>query len=343
MPAYTRQASADVGIRGNQVLFVRDWLTAGLIVLFSYAMILGFFWPTVGSMVAVWSQSRTFAHGFLVLPATMYLVWCYRDRVAPLVPTPNLWGLPVLLIMGIGWLIGHVMNMLVVEQLAVVAMLPGLVWTALGTSATRALLYPLGFLFFGLPVGTSLEPWLQDFTAAFVVTGLRLGGIPVYWEGNFLTIPSRTWELARDCAGLRYLLPGMALGYLYTGVVYQGWARRLGFLLVCLVVLIVANGLRAYGIIIGDHLGIAEGTDHRVFSYSIYGMAMFPLLWVGLRWREPAHYHGMSRPAELRPIPAMTREDICASSFRAVAWTALVGVILLALAPLCAWFFRITP
>jgi hypothetical protein len=48
----------------------------------------------------------------------------------------------------------------------------------------------------------------------------------------------------------------------------------------------VANGVRAYGVILGDHFGIADGTDHRVFSYTIYGLTIPLLFWLGLRWAE---------------------------------------------------------
>ena len=102
--------------------------------------------------------------------------------------------------------------------------------------------------------------------------------------GLYLT--SGTWKVDLDCGGLRYLLPGLALGYAFVTLIYRQPARRLVFLAVCAVLLMVANGIRAYGVIVGDHFGIAEGTDHRVFSYTIYGLTMPLLLWVGLRWQE---------------------------------------------------------
>jgi exosortase A len=336
------QASTSSSIRSTQISLSPDWLTAGVVVLVSTGVILALFSQTLGTMVRAW-QTRTFSHGFLVLPAVLYLTWCYRDRLTGLVPTPNRWGLPVLLMIGMVWLIGGLKDMLIVQQCAVVAMLPGLVWTTFGTSVTRAILYPLGFLYFAIPVGTFLEPWLQDFTAAFVATGMRLVGIPVYWEGNFLAHPSKTWWIAPDCAGLRYLFSGMALGYLYTAVVYRRPLRRLGFLLVCVPVLIVANGLRAYGIIVTDYLGIADGTDHRVFSYSIYAMTVFPLLWLGLRWRDTAPDHNSPRSSGFWPIPPTTRESYPRSSSLEIALTALCGVGLLAIAPLTTWLFGSLP
>ncbi len=331
----------DLSTRSSGVTAARDWVAPGVIVLVSWLLVVLIFWQTVEPMAAVWSQSRTFAHGFLVLPATAYLVWSYRQRLNGLMPIPSPWGFLLLAVFSAVWLFGHFNDALMVQQLAVVAMLPGLVWTTLGSAVTRALLFPLGFLFFAIPVGTSLEPWLQDFTAAFVVAGLQFAGIPVYWEGNFLVVPSRTWEVARDCAGLRYVLPGMALGYMYTAVVYQRWSRRVGFLLACLMLLIVANGLRAYGIILGDHLGITEGADHRVFSYSIYGMTMLPLLWLGFRWREPADQCGGSASSGPHPSPVMVHQADHASSSLGVAVGAVGGTAVLALAPLCAWLYQI--
>lgn len=321
------QQSASNPVMQNRCVPV-EWRMVALIIMLSSLVVAGLFWHTIRTLVEVWSHSRTFAHGFLVLPAALYLIWCYRDRVVILAPAPSRWGLLVLVLLGGGWLIGSLTNAVLVQQVAVIAMFPGLVWTALGSAVLRALLFPLAFLFFALPLGTSVEPWLQDFTAAFIVTGLQLVGVPVQWEGHLISIPSRTWEVARDCGGLRYVLPGLALAYLGAAVLYRHWLRRLGLLLLCAILLVLANGIRAYGIILGDHLGIAIGTDHRLFSYAIYGMAMMSLLWLGLKWKEPGHRDGGG-------------EQACASglthSGRETALAAARAVALLALAPLAAW------
>jgi len=45
----------------------------------------------------------------------------------------------------------------------------------------------------------------------------------------------------------------------------------------CSGALILANGIRAYSIILGNHLGVAEGTDHRFFSYAVYAATYLSL------------------------------------------------------------------
>ena len=176
------------------------WRLMGLIVCITTLCVVGLFWETVRSMVDVWASSRTFAHGFLVLPATGYLVWCYRYMWMQLVPAPSAWGVAALILLGSGWFVGYVTDVMWLQQAAVVAMLPGLVWAILGKEIVKTLSWPLGFLVFMLPVGTSIEPWLQDFTAWFIQVGLQLTNIPYLYEENY-----------RDCTFLGHMVSGPRL------------------------------------------------------------------------------------------------------------------------------------
>ena len=322
--------STTTSVIPDQRPFPTEWQMTSLIVLVSSLCVLGLLWPTVQSMVEVWDSSRTFAHGFLVLPAAGYLIWCYREKVIPLVPTPSVWGVGALIMAGTGWYIGYRTNLLVLQQAALVASLLTLVWAILGTEIFRVLLWPLGFLVFMLPVGTSIEPWLQDFTAWFILVALKLTGIPYLYEGYRITIPSGTWEVAPDCGGLRYLLPGLSLGYAFATLIYRQSARRLAFLAICAVTLMIANGFRAYGIIVGNHLGIAEGADHRLFSYTIYGLTIPLLYWLGLKWTEK------KRVASSRNHVIDVR---LGHDTGKIVLTAIAAVALLAVAPLSVWLW----
>ncbi len=285
------------------------------------------FWPTIESMAEVWANSRTFGHGFLVLPVVGYLVWSCRGRLTSLVPVPNPWGVTVLLGIGSAWVFGKLAGLVWIQQAAVVASLPGLVWMIYGTAILRALSWPLGFLVFLLPVGTSLEPWLQDMTAWLILRGLDLSGISYVYQGRFITVGPAVWEVAPDCGGLRYLLPGLSLAYAFAVLTYREPARRLLFLTCCASALMIANGIRAYGIIVGNHVGIASGADHRLFSYTIYGLTMPCLFWLGLKWKQ--------RPDAAAGIlpEASDRFDARTAMFACV-----IGVGGLFLARLSVWF-----
>jgi exosortase A len=281
-------------------------------------------------MVATWANSRTFAHGFLILPATAYLIWAHRDLWIKHKAYPSIWGPCALFIAACAWVVGSATEIIGLQEIAVVAMIPGLMLTLFGEDVSKALSWPLGFLIFMVPVGTSIEPWLQDITTWFIRIGLDVAGIPYLPERHRFILPTGTWNVDPDCAGLRYLLPGLALGYAFVTLMYRHSSRRLLFLAVCAVVLIVANGIRAYTIILGDHFGIADGTDHRVYSYAIYGLTMPFLLWLGLTWREDIAGIVLRRHA-LTVHPQLTP--------RRVILFAMAAVTLLAIAPLSVWLW----
>ena len=259
-----------------------EWPATLVLAISSCMVVAALFWPTLATLVAAWSESRTYAHGFLVVPGTLYLLWGYRGGIVR--PSPGAWGWLAATGPGGAWVAGSLLDSLTVQQISVLSMFPCLVYAIWGKTAFRQLLLPLGFLLFALPIGAALEPWLQDITVMLLSIGLRAARIPFQQSGVFITMSSGTWEVAPDCGGLRYLLPGLALGYLYAAVLYRRAVVRIRFLAMCAVALILANALRAYGIMVTDHLGIADGTDHRVFSYTIYAITVFLLAWLGRRW-----------------------------------------------------------
>jgi exosortase len=227
-----------------------------------------------------------------------------------------------------GWLFGNLTDVVWLQQAAVAAMFPGLMWALIGTEVTRTLLWPLGFLLFLIPVGTALEPWLQDFTAWFIRMGLDFAGISYIYDSYRIELSSGIWTVDPDCGGLRYLLPGLALGYAFVTLVYRRPTRRILFLVLCAVVLMVANGIRAYSVIMGDHLGIADGTDHRVFSYIVYGLTMPLLFWFGLKWQESKTHTSLQHPI-VHPQFNSKKVILCA----------IATVIVLAVGPLSVWLW----
>ena len=302
----------------------------------SWIVVIYLFSDTALAAVAQWKQSQTFSHCFLVFPIAIYLIWSQRAKIIGLPVSPNYWGLPILAALGIGWLLGHLGAVLVVQQLAVVGMLQVLVLTVAGWPVTRALFFPLSFLIFAVPFGEDLVPLLQDYTASFTVKALQLSGIPVFRDGWLLITPTSAWEVAEACAGIRYVIPSVILGCLFSYYGYHSWGRRLCFVLFCAFAAILANGIRAYGIVVVAHLTsnrLAIGVDHLIAGWVFHSVVVFVLFWIGLRWREPAT---AAIQSEVRAADAMA-PALQVGSPRAMVLTALSGVALSALAPLAAY------
>ncbi|QBQ54480.1 exosortase A [Nitrosococcus wardiae] len=255
----------------------------GLLVLFAL------FWPTFMSMVAIWWRSETFAHGFLIFPISIFLVWRQRATLTQLVPQPDLRALALLILLGLAWMLAQVADVLVIQQLAFVGMIPAMVCLLLGWSVTKAIIFPLGFLLFAVPMGEALIPPMMDFTADFTINLLQLTGIPVYRQGTFFSIPSGDWSVVEGCSGVRYLIASLTLGCLYAYLNYYSYWRRALFIAFSAMMPIIANGFRAYMIVMIAHLSdmkLALGVDHFIYGWVFFGIVMMVMFWIGTFWRE---------------------------------------------------------
>jgi EpsI family protein len=195
-----------------------------------------------------------------------------------------------------------------------------------GRRVARVLAFPLGFLFLGVPVGEVLIPPLMDWTAHFAVVALRLTGIPVFQQGTFFTIPSGTWSVVEGCSGLRYLIASITVGILYAYLSYQRLWKRLLFVALSIVVPIIANGLRAYMIVmiaVLSDMRLALGIDHIIYGWVFFGVVIFLLFWLGSFWRDPVPAASPMQPlaprASLRPAGRMAAAAAAAVAL-AAAW-----------------------
>jgi hypothetical protein len=108
-------------------------------------LILLLFRETALTMAAVWERSDTYAHGFIVPPITLWLIWRIRSSLAVLAPRYSF--LAVLLFAGVGfaWLLGEVAAVNALSQFALVAMLILAVPAVLGWGVARRIAFPLLF------------------------------------------------------------------------------------------------------------------------------------------------------------------------------------------------------
>jgi len=288
--------------------------------------VFAWYWETTFSIVAIWERSETFAHGFVILPIVLYLVWRERDELAR-IPTRPFY--PALLgIAGAGamWLLGELASVQALAHFGLVAMVPFTVWAVLGTRMAKALAFPLAFLFFAVPFGDFLVPTFIDWTADFTIAALRFSGIPVYREGNYFQIPSGAWSVVEACSGVRYLIASFVVGCLYAYLTYRSLKKRLIFIGVSILVPIVANWLRAYMIVMLGHLSgnqLATGTDHIIYGWLFFGVVMALVFWVGARWREDTPSPGASTAPAEAPTPAARGGSLLAASLAALLLIAL--------------------
>ncbi len=247
------------------------------------------YFETVQSIVSIWNSSETFAHGYIILPITLWLIWKRKNVILKINPQPCWLAILGLAACGFGWLLAELADVQVVRQYMFVMMIPFIVIVVLGWRMAWAMAFPLFYLLLAVPFGEIFLTPLVNFTADFTVSALQLTGIPVLREGSTFSIPSGNWSVVEACSGLRYLISSFTLGCLYAYLTYNSAKRRLIFILFSIVTPIIANGLRAYMIVmIGHYSGMtmAVGFDHLIYGWLFFGLVMFFMFWIGSFWRE---------------------------------------------------------
>ena len=278
------------------------------------------------AMVEIWDRSETFAHAFVVPPIALWLVWRQRKLLALCTPTPAPIFLLPMALMALAWLAGELVSVNAVTQLAFTAMLVLCVPLLLGRSVASVLMFPLGFLFFAVPVGEFMLPQLMQWTADFTVLALQISGVPVYREGLHFIIPSGSWSVVQACSGIRYLIASVMVGTLFAYLNYRSLKRRLIFVAVSFALPLLANWVRAYMIVMLGHLSdnkIATGVDHLIYGWIFFGVVMLLLFMIGMRWSEP---DAATPQPEAQPATNEGRGSIAV----------LLGTLLILVAPLLA-------
>ncbi|MGH6878721.1 MAG: exosortase A [Rhizomicrobium sp.] len=259
----------------------------------------------------VWMDSPTFNHCFLVLPISLFMIWQRRAALADTSVLPNWRAAFAMLALSAAWLVASVAGVLEAKQFAVMTMVQAALFGVLGAAFYRKLAAPFLYLYFLVPSGAFLIPFLQAFTAKFAVAGLHVLHIPVFSNGAVIDIPAGTFAVAEACAGLRFLVAAVAFGVFFAVITYRSWLRRAVFVAVSVVVPVIANGFRALGLIaVAQWIGSPQAAlaDHIIYGWLFFSLVLVLLVFIGQifsdRWEcdlpLPA---AADRPARLFFLP----------------------------------------
>lgn len=266
-----------------------SWRRHGLALAAVAGLIMLEFHDAVRAAIQVWMVSPTYSHCFLILPIAGWLIWekwGVLRTIRPAVAPRFLWFIPVLLVI---WWLGELSAINEVRQYAVIGLLQIAIITLLGVQVLRQIWFPVFFLLFLVPTGEYLITPMQQFATRFVDICLNTLAIPHYTEGTTFELTNGRFEIAEACAGLRFLIATVTLGVLFSYLMYRKTFKIVAFLIACVVVPLVGNGLRCVGIILLAHFTNNEygaGADHIVYGWGFNVAILLVLIVVGALFRD---------------------------------------------------------
>jgi exosortase/archaeosortase family protein len=154
----------------------------------------------------------------------------------------------------------------------------------------------------------------------------HLSGVQASIHDVLIDTPVGRFEVAEACSGVKFLIAMIALGTLVAHLGFRSAKRRAVFMAACVIVPILANGVRAWGTIyIAQFRGVAfaAGFDHIVYGWIFFAIVMAGILGVSWRWFDRA------ADDKLVDVPAIEASPVLArlSGRSANGWLVLAGLL----------------
>jgi exosortase A len=248
-----------------------------------------------GAMLHQWWNIDTYNHLLFVPFIAAWLVALKEEELAALAPQAFWPGL-VLVAAALGlWGAGERAGINLLAQAGAVAALQAAVVTVLGVRVSLLLALPLAFASFMVPFGDEIIPPLQAVTAEIAIALTHASGVPARIEGIHIHTPAGLFIVAEACSGVKFLIAMVTLAVLVCFTRFESWTRRIAFLAACIIVPILANGVRAWATIyVAQYVGAeqATGFDHLVYGWIFFAIVVAALLGGAWRFfeREPEAY-----------------------------------------------------
>ena len=239
--------------------------------------------------INIWADSEIFNHCFLVIPVAFFLIYQKREELFQQNFIVNYWLLLPLMGTLVLYTFGSVGDIRLFMHTATFVSLPLLIWFVIGNQAAKVITFPLYFMLFSIPVGEQLIPYLQELTTDLAVPLLELTGVPIYRNGLYLDIPEGRFLVAEACSGISFLITSIVFGNLYAYLSFRSLPKKLLFVCISLILPIIANAIRVYGIVLIAHLTDMEhavGADHLVYGGVFFAIVLFLLIMIGERLRD---------------------------------------------------------
>lgn len=277
--------AGDAGSHGRERLVLGLVLT-GLVLLYA---------PTLRWLLDRWTMSVWHhAHGLVIPPIVAYFVWRELRQLRQVPPSASAWGFGILVpALGLHAVDAGIHTQLL-SAVSLVLALPGLALLFLGWPKTRAILWPLAFAAFMLPIPLTVTEPLHLLLRQIAVAGssglIPVLGIPLYVEGTTLHVPNASLLVGDACSGFSTLYAALAIGVLMAYMGSNAW-RRVLVVLAAPLLAIAANVMRVALLVV---LVYWQGTDvlatalHPLTGVLTFVVVLPVIFWLGQDSRRPA-------------------------------------------------------
>jgi exosortase B len=242
--------------------------------------------PTIMGLINGPWQTEQEGHGPLIIAASLWLVWQSREQLksVKLSPAPTIgWG--ILLLGLLLMFVARTQDVLTAEAFSIIPVITGCVLLSAGWPMLRIVAFPIGFLFFAVP----MPDWIIDgatvplkvFISDSVTRILYAAGFPVAQNGVMIMIGSYQLLVKDACSGMNSIFALSAIGVFYAYAFrWQEKVRSVILLLSIIPITIAANFIRVITLVLIAYYGgpdMLEGAVHDLTGIGLFVVAVILL------------------------------------------------------------------
>ncbi len=246
------------------------------------------YYPVLLGLADDWWNDPDYSHGLLVPIISLYFIWEKREALKNLSFRPDYRGLIILLGSVSLLTLGNAGSELFLMRISLIITIAGLIIFLLGFDTLKVILFPIGFLFFMIPlpaiVFNAVAFPLQLFAAQTAAFCLQVVKIPVLREGNLIYLASSIMDVTEACSGIRSLMTLSALGTLFAYITQKTNLKRGLMMASTIPIAIFSNAFRVTGTgLLAQFVGeeAAQGFYHTFTGWLVFIVAFILLLLVG--------------------------------------------------------------
>lgn len=246
-----------------------QWLILSILFVLMYREVL----PKWG--LELWDDPN-YSHGLLIPFLSIYLL---REKTAELLAArrqPCLPGMLVVIGALLLFILGYVGAEFFSKRLSLILLLYGSVLFLEGSAIASIASFPIGVLFFAVPLPyilyNAIAFPLKLVASQIAVWFIALMGMPVFREGNVITLPHTTLEVVDACSGIRSLMTLFTLAFLLGYFHHKRIWKRLLVIALAAPIAVFANAARVTmtGILTQYDAGWGHGTLHDMTGWVVF-------------------------------------------------------------------------
>lgn len=238
------------------------------------------YFPVWKNLVAAWYSSDEYSHGFFIIPLCIYILWRKKDILAEIPVRPSSWGLGLVILSLLLYLLAHFAEIITVASFSMVLLVAGIIIYLYGFLMLKELLFPLFLLLFMIPIPAQIYSSLTIPLQLFVTkTSVWIGalGIPIYREGNVIHLPDRTMQVVQACSGLRSMISLLMFSAIFGYLTLKSNSLRLTLFLTGIPTAIFVNIIRVSLMVLAFHYfnyDLTKDSVHTIFGVIIFFIAL---------------------------------------------------------------------